>query len=144
MIQRDDIADLVRRVDSEPGAAAELLRIAAGFLQSREPLPDVLADYLAVAFEAAAGVKPGTEGKPVEHERVRVLAKALGFTREAGGQRKEIPKDLALPLAVYGNELSDYQVANEIKRKHGISFNTALSRVKEMRDKIAEARKLLE
>jgi len=54
-----DIAafDAVWRADIDPEQAAEALRIAAGYLRRREPLPDDLADWLADAFESTA-LKP--------------------------------------------------------------------------------------
>lgn len=52
-----EAAEAVRNAHTDAKTASEALRIAAGYLRRREPLPPVLADYLAGAFEVAA-LKP--------------------------------------------------------------------------------------
>ena len=49
--------ELLRRVEADPDAASELLLLAVGYLRDRRPMPPMLADYIAEAFESAA-LKP--------------------------------------------------------------------------------------
>ncbi|MBN9463690.1 MAG: hypothetical protein J0H00_20975 [Burkholderiales bacterium] len=49
--------ELLRRVEADPDAASQLLLLAVEYLRNRQPMPPMLADYIADAFESAA-VKP--------------------------------------------------------------------------------------
>ena len=65
--------DWLARLESDPQAPAEVLKIAARYLRNRERLPGNLADHLADAFEAAA-LKQRTHQGPA-------LLRELGFTQ---------------------------------------------------------------
>ena len=84
------IAELLRKVVSDPNAAAELLALAADYLKDREPMPDALADYLARAFRRAASTpqpdddRSSGEGKSIEDERIARLIEGLCMRRETG------------------------------------------------------------
>lgn len=51
------VFELLRRVEADPDAAAEVLQLAAGYLQKATPMPPELAAYIAGAFLSAA-LKP--------------------------------------------------------------------------------------
>jgi hypothetical protein len=78
--------ELLRKVVSDPHAAAELLTVAADYLKAREPMPDALADYLADAFRQAARTKLPKECK---HRRrtLNQLAHGLYMKRRPEGGR---------------------------------------------------------
>lgn len=63
---------LFARKEAEPDTAAQLLMLAAYYLRNRKPMPDMLADYLADAFETAM-VKP-------QENRVPQLGRELNLT----------------------------------------------------------------
>ncbi len=70
--------ELLRRVEADPDAAAKLLLLSAEYLRNRQPMPSMLADYIADAFESAAV-------KPREH-RPKQLTDELRLT--ANNKRK--------------------------------------------------------
>lgn len=63
--------EAVAGADSEARTAPDAMRIAAGYLRRREPLPPILADYLADAFEVAAAKS--------EDRQAEALALELGL-----------------------------------------------------------------
>ena len=82
--------------ESDPNQAAEVLRIAAKYLRSRERMPDALAYYLADAFERAmkrASVARGAEllinlHLVVTHRRTVANFEYVGFDFERFLQSK--------------------------------------------------------
>ena len=138
---------LLRKVVSDPNAAAELLTVAADYLKAREPMPDALADYLADAFRQAARTKPPKNGKRIEEERINQLAHGLYMKRrpEGGAPRKGVPKgDVALTVAVFGDVVSETKLKAELVAaykgtEHEIKPSTALNRIKETKAEFAEA-----
>lgn len=110
-------ADAIGRAPSDPGAATEVLRIAAGYLRRGEPLPANLADYLADAIEAAMA-------KPAEH---RLSALGLELNLTASNRR---PAAHWVDIAHRCEELQDGTrstdaVANDVAAEFGIGVSTA-------------------
>lgn len=143
------IAELRRKVVSDPHAAAELLTVAADYLKARKPMPDALADYLADAFRQAARTKPPKNGKRIEDERINQLAHGLYMKRRPEGGRppKDVPKgDVALTVAVFGEDVTETKLKAELAEaykgtEHEIKQTTALNRIKETKAELSEARR---
>jgi|GEM_PF-3888879 len=141
------IAELRRKVDNDPHAAAELLALAADYLKAREPMPDALADYLADAFRQAARTKPPKNGKRIEDERINQLAQGLYMKRKDGRPRAKISKgDLALTVAVFAEDVTETKLKAELAAaykgtEHEIKPTTALNRIKETKAELSEARR---
>jgi hypothetical protein len=137
------IAKLLQRVGSDVDAPAELLGVAAEYLAAGKPLPDALADYLARAFRRAAAIVEAPDGKRPEDVRIAALAHALGMTRNEGRPRATISKfDVALTVAVHGEDVSEGEMATALADAYGVSETTARKRIKEAKGKIAEGRRL--
>ncbi len=135
------LAELLRKVDNDPHAAAELLAVAADYLKAREPMPDALADYLAHAFRRAASAPQPGDGKRIEDERILRLADGLCLKRKEGRPRAKIPKgDLALTVAEFGETVSETKLKADLAAAYDISPGTALSRIKETKSDLVEAR----
>ena len=135
------IAELLRRVDNDPHAAAELLTVAADYLKAREPMPDALADYLAHAFRRAATAPQPGDGKRIEDERISRLAEGLCLKRREGRPRAKIPKgDVALTVAVFGEDQSETKLKTDLAAAHDVSTGTALAHIKKTKAELVEAR----
>lgn len=140
------IAELLRRVDNDPHAAAELLTVAADYLKAREPMPDALADYLADAFRQAARTKPPKNGKRIEDERINQLAHGLYMKRRPEGGRppKDVPKgDVALTVAVFGNTESQTELSKAVRdatkgTEHEIGLSTARTRIQDAMSELSK------
>lgn len=136
------IAKLLQRVGSDVDAPAELLGVAAEYLAACKPMPDALADYLVRAFRRAAAIVEAPDGKRPEDVRIAALAHALGMTRNEGRPRAAVSKfDVALTVAVHGNDVSETEMAKALADAYGVSETTARKRIKAAKTKIAEARK---
>lgn len=141
------IAELLRKVVSDPNAAAELLALAADYLKDREPMPDALADYLARAFRRAASTpqpdddRSSGEGKSIEDERIARLIEGLCMRRETGAPRKEVPKGKIIAgLMIYGDKAEQEQGwRKKIADEHGVTKNTAKARIQEAREELPKA-----
>jgi hypothetical protein len=136
------ISALLRKVENDPHAAAELLALAADYLKGREALPDALADYLADAFRQAARTKPPKNGKRIEDERINQLAHGLYMKRspDGGAPRKDVPKgDVALAVAAFGGTVSETKLKAEFAAAYDVSEGTARSRIKEAKAELADA-----
>jgi len=89
--------------ESDSNQAAEVLRIAAKYLKSRETMPDALAYYLADAFERAMKKASGFRGSQllmnlhleVHHRRVSANFEHVGFDLDQLLQTEE-PKGKAI------------------------------------------------
>ena len=118
--------------ESDSNQAAEVLRIAAKYLKSRETMPDALAYYLADAFERAMKKASGFRGSQllmnlhleVHHRRVAANFEHVGFDLDRLLQTK-VPKVKAIL---------------EIGEKYGISEPTVKRMYKKYREfKASEA-----
>ncbi|UZT80737.1 hypothetical protein OF113_12045 [Ectopseudomonas chengduensis] len=135
------LAELLRKVDNDPHAAAELLAVAADYLKAREPMPDALADYLAHAFRRAATAPQPGDGKRIEDERISRLAEGLCLKRKEGRPRAKIPKgDVALTVAAFGETVSETKLKADLAAAYDVSTGTALARIKETKAALVEAR----
>lgn len=142
------LAELLRKVDNDPHAAAELLAVAADYLKAREPMPDALADYLADAFRQAARTKPPKNGKRIEDERINQLAHGLYMKRRPEGGRppKDVPNGKVLAgLMIYGDKVEEEQGwRKKLADEHGVSKNKAKAVIQKARAELpkveAEAR----
>lgn len=140
------IAELLRKVVSDPNAAAKLLALAADYLKDREPMPDALADYLADAFRQAARTKPPKNGKRIEDERINQLAHGLYMKRRPEGGRppKDVPKgDVALTVAVFGNTESQTELSKAVRdatkgTEHEIGLTTARTRIQDAMSELSK------
>lgn len=117
---------LLDRVERDPAAAAELLEIAAGYLDEGKPLPVKLAKHLAIAFRKTAS--------EVQPERAATLAHFLCLTNKPGRPKKPVP-----PLEILGALDADPQVSEsslkgQLATKHNISESTAPTRIKAMKE----------
>lgn len=136
------IAELLRKVDNDPHAAAELLAVAADYLKAREPMPDALADHLADAFRQVARTKPPKNGKRIEDERINQLAQGLYMKRKDGRPRAKISKgDVVRTVAAFGEAVSETKLKTDLAAAYDVSTGTALSHIKKTKDELDEARK---
>jgi hypothetical protein len=120
----------VSKADSREQTAGDALRIAAGYLRRREPLPPVLADYLADAFEAAA--------REPEENQIEVLALSLGLM--ALNRRRAAVRawEVAQFVDDAGNGPTERQRILSAVEKFGIAETTARRLLKEGRAILAE------
>lgn len=166
------IAELLSKVGSDPEAAAELLGIAADFLDARKAMPDALADHLAKAFKyALLAPKPA--------KRASNLIHGLCLKREKGGlppidipkrkivkvastigsQKNSISKDAKLLLEAMGNNgekkarllydssratLSETELKNQLVKEFNISEGSARKYIKETKKALLEASEILD
>lgn len=127
-------AALLRKIGTDTEAAAELLAMAAEFLKSREPMPDALADYLAIAFQRAAAT--------YRDERVSQLGNDLGLTKVGASSKQVDP--IAVAAMVASNE-SETQLKKRLAKDSGnISETTALTHIKKAKDARKNTQKILE
>ncbi|MGP9647574.1 hypothetical protein ACT3R8_11550 [Halomonas sp. AOP42-C2-23] len=96
--------------------AADALQIAAEYLRRREPLPPILGDYLADAFETAAA-------KPLDNQGA-VLLRELGMKAENRRPSHIIPFDVALFVDNKNNGKSERQRIIAAAKKFDVSETT--------------------
>jgi len=131
------ISQLIDQIGRNANAAADLLALAAEYLEAGEPLPGKLAGFLAVSFREAISEPCAERGK--------ALAFALGLSAPGkdGAPRKNIPKgDLALTVAIYGKNKDDeakFGLRAGLAETYRVSKNTAKARIQETRDELGEA-----
>jgi hypothetical protein len=100
------------------------LRHLAKLLRARLPIPDDLADFIAVAVEA-------TEGKDIEDRRkAKALTDELGLT--ALNRRKiEIPLQEVQIERDFGDDPSQNKFASRLAEHYSVTPSTILGRVHE-------------
>ena len=108
--------ELRRRAEADPDAAAELLQLAVAYLRNRKPLPPMLADYIADAFESAA-LKP-------RDYRAKQLTDELNLT---ANNRRKVQADWldAYEVLIGDSGISKNAAANKLKEKTGIGKTKA-------------------
>jgi hypothetical protein len=139
------IAILLRRANGrndDPEAAVKLLGYAAAYLNARQPMPDALADYVARAFEAAATATRGAEGVPIEHSRIDALLRGLRLKRSNNRPAHVVPRFELAMLIIETGDVFETKLKRIVAERFGVGESTALSWIKEVKPKIAEARKL--
>jgi hypothetical protein len=120
--------------ESDPNQAAEVLRIAAKYLRSRERMPDALAYYLADAFERAmkcASVARGSEllinlHLVVTHRRTVANFEHVGFDLERLLQSK-ISKGEAVLRICEKYDISESTVKRMLKKYQAFKASEAES-----------------
>ena len=120
--------------ESDANQAAEVLRIAAKYLRSREKMPDALAYYLADAFERAmkrASVARGSEllinlHLVVTHRRTVANFEHVGFDLERFLQSK-MPKGEAIHRICEKYDISESTVKRMLKKYQAFKASEAES-----------------
>lgn len=126
--------EAVTLADSEAKTAGDALRIAAGYMRRREPLPPVLADWLADAFEITA-LKP--EGYQAE-----ALALELGLMALNRRRAAVRPWEVALYVDDLDNGSTERQRVLAAADCFDVAETTARRYLKEGRLVLAEVSKL--
>ena len=126
--------DAVEGSDSEAKTAADALRIAADYLRRREPMPPVLADYLADAFEVAT-MKP-------EAYQVEALALELGLMALNRRRASVRPWVVALFVDDEASGNTERQRILAAMDRFGVAETTARRFLKEGRAILTEVSKL--
>lgn len=119
---------------SDPNQAAEVMRIAAKYLRSRERMPNALAYYLADAFERAmkrASVARGSEllinlHLVVTHRRTVANFEHVGFDLERFLQLK-MPKGEAIHRICEKYDISESTVKRMLKKYQAFKASEAES-----------------
>jgi len=125
-----DAAEAVSKAHTEAKTAPESLRIAAAYLRRREPLPPILADYLADAFEIAAL-------KPAESQ-AEALALELGLMA-LNRRPVAVPAwEVAMYVDDTDNGVSERQRILSASRRFKIAETTARRLLNEGRKLLAE------
>jgi len=125
-----DAAEAVGKAHTEAKTAPEALRIAAAYLRRREPLPPILADYLADAFEIAAL-------KPAESQ-VEALALELGLMA-LNRRPVAVPAwEVAMHVDDTNNGTTERQRILSAVNRFDIAETTARRLLKEGRNVLAE------
>lgn len=113
--------ELLRRIEADPDAASELLLLSVEYLRNRQPMPPMLADYIADAFESAAV-------KPREH-RPKQLTDELHLT--ANNKRKANTDWLDAYEVIKANPaMTKHAQAAELAKRAGIGQTKADELVK--------------
>ncbi|HEX3423029.1 MAG TPA: hypothetical protein VHS33_06480 [Sphingomicrobium sp.] len=139
------VAVLLRQANGrsdDPEAAAKLLGYAAAYLAAREPMPDALADYVASAFEAAATATKAPDGVPIEHRRIDALLRGLRLKRSNNRPAHVAPRFELAMLIHEAGDVSETKLKRIVAERFGVGESTALSWIKEVKPKVAEARRL--
>lgn len=110
--------------------AGDALQIAADYLRRHEPLPPILGDYLANAFESSAA-------KPLENQGA-VLLRELGLGAENRRPTPANPFDVALCVDDKGNGKSERQRILTAANAFDISETTVRRLLKEGRPEVEE------
>lgn len=136
LLQSDwGIDELLHRAKSEPAVAAELLQIAALYLQRRVAMPKALADHLARAFTMAADA--------AQEDRRGVLATELHLVRPANPPVKVRPAEVLAMVSLhdYRNHIKidkkprlEKQLVADIVAEHRISEKKARDLIKAARE----------
>lgn len=136
LLQSDwGIDELLRRAKSEPAAAAELLQIAALYLQRGVAMPKALADHLAHALTKAADA--------AQEDRRGVLATELHLVRPANPPVKVRPVEILTVVVLhdYRNHVRtdkkprlEKQLVADLVSEHGISEKKARDLIKAARE----------
>ena len=129
-----DLEAAMDLAESDANQAAEVLRIAAKYLRSRERMPDALAYYLADAFERAmkrASVARGSEllinlHLVVTHRRTVANFEYVGFDFERFFQSK-MSKGEAILRTCEKYGISESTVKRMLKKYHAFKDSEAES-----------------
>lgn len=129
--QEAHIDALLGKIGHDPRAAAELLGIAADYLEADKPLPRNLARHLAVSFRRAID-QPSAE-------RATTLAVDLGLAALGKGGRPSKPVDYLQVKAMIEHEyaenggISETAASKRVAEEFGVSRTTALKHVRPAR-----------
>lgn len=137
------IVHLWERRNHDPAAAVELHRIEAEYLRAGEPPPPLLALWRAEANEAMLDVEEPEDGTPIEHHRVRCLARASGLAKANNRPSKFVSRRrLACAMMQAGADYDEAEFRKAVQAHYGVSPNTARAHVRGTKRAIDEARRL--
>ncbi len=125
-----DALNAVRNAHTTAKTGGDALRLAADYLRRREPLPPVLADYLADAFEVAAL-------KPVENQ-AEALALELGLMALNRRPVAVLPWDIAMFVDDADNGPTERQRILSAVQRFDVSETTVRRLLKLGRAEVAE------
>ena len=130
-----DLEAAMDLAESDANQAAEVLRIAAKYLRSRERMPDALAYYLADAFERAMKRPSVVRGSEllinlhlvVTHRRTVANFEYVGFDLERLLQSKKVSKGEAILRICEKYNISESTVKRMVKKYQAFKASEAES-----------------
>lgn len=134
MVREAAVVALLAKVGTDPEAAAQLLLIASGYLDSRKPLPEALADHISKTFRLVASAH--------RDERAAELAQLLGLV-VVGASRKRINPVEVATLIANNESSSETNLKKRVAKDQGVSESTALKHVKAAKEAHQLTREIL-
>lgn len=123
---------LYKRIGYEPEAARYFGLLAATYIEDNEPMPIEMQAWLAGGLWQMGGVEAKVSGEEViEATRVATLGRALRIMRRQGAPRfvDRLFIRMALP-AVKARKQSETALAKQVKKRFGVSLNTARNHIR--------------